>query len=649
MTEDRGQIVMKKILAKVWFFAVISCLLSPCSLNAVEFAGGTGEPNDPYQIVTAVQLIGLGEDPNLYDKHFVLMADIDLDPNLPGRRVFDQALIGEPAYRGRTRGPTEKRRPSFTGSFNGAGHIIKNLTISGEDNIGLFGATFGSVMGLGIVDAKVEGTSDVGILAGIGGGHVHSCFSTGCVKGKNDVGGLVGIVWGTIADCLSHASVNGTSSVGGLAGLNRGDIYCCYSTGQVNGEENVGGLIGSEESFGTATASSCLWDIKTSGQLESAGGLGVSATDLQDIQYLMYMGWDFRGERQNGLHESWQSQENGGYPELSIFHGFSPPILTGKGTKHEPFLISTAEELGAVQYYNLSASYRLMNDLDMDGIFWAKAVIPMFHGHFDGANHVIRKLKIFGGGSMGLFGYLSAAATVKDIGIVDAYVIGEGHSAGILVGESQAAQLTNCYSTGLVYGEDDVGGLVGINRSIIAHCYSRATVIAEGRVGGLAGSNLGGELTQCCTQGEVTGIANVGGLLGESYGNSEVNNCYSAGTVNGFVGVGGLVGVCDGGIRHSYSVSFVNGFRFLGGLIGVITNSHLDPLINSCFWDIESSGQLESDGGIGLATKKMQDINTYLAAGWDFINETSNGTEDIWWMEEGVDYPRLWWEVGAEN
>ena len=60
---------------------------------AVPFAGGTGEPNDPYQIATVQQLIGIGQDPNLLSRHFVLVADIDLDPNLPGGRVFDDALI----------------------------------------------------------------------------------------------------------------------------------------------------------------------------------------------------------------------------------------------------------------------------------------------------------------------------------------------------------------------------------------------------------------------------------------------------------------------------------------------------------------------------------------------------------------------------
>jgi hypothetical protein len=41
----------------------------------------------------------------------------------------------------------------------------------------------------------------------------------------------------------------------------------------------------------------------------------------------------------------------------------------------------------------------------------------------------------------------------------------------------------------------------------------------------------------------------------------------------------------------------------------------------------------------------MQEATTFLDAGWDFFDETENGTDDIWWITEGQDYPRLWWEL----
>ena len=55
-----------------------------------------------------------------------------------------------------------------------------------------------------------------------------------------------------------------------------------------------------------------------------------------------------------------------------------------------------------------------------------------------------------------------------------------------------------------------------------------------------------------------------------------------------------------------------------------------------------------SAGGTGLTTGEMQTAKTFLDAGWDFMHETTNGTEDIWWIREGRDYPRLWWE-GTEE
>jgi len=71
----------------------------PCQLPAyAKYSGGGGEPDDPYQIATAADLIALGESPEDYDKHFLLTAGIDLDPDLPGRKVFDKAIIASDTY-----------------------------------------------------------------------------------------------------------------------------------------------------------------------------------------------------------------------------------------------------------------------------------------------------------------------------------------------------------------------------------------------------------------------------------------------------------------------------------------------------------------------------------------------------------------------
>jgi len=63
-----------------WCIIAIGLALTGVSVASAKYSGGTGEPNDPYQIATAVDLIALGEEPNDYDKHFILTAAIDLDP-----------------------------------------------------------------------------------------------------------------------------------------------------------------------------------------------------------------------------------------------------------------------------------------------------------------------------------------------------------------------------------------------------------------------------------------------------------------------------------------------------------------------------------------------------------------------------------------
>jgi hypothetical protein len=66
-------------------------LIAVCFLSFPAYAkygGGSGTAEDPYQIATAEDLMLLGDSPEDYDKHFILTADIDLDPNLPNGKVF---------------------------------------------------------------------------------------------------------------------------------------------------------------------------------------------------------------------------------------------------------------------------------------------------------------------------------------------------------------------------------------------------------------------------------------------------------------------------------------------------------------------------------------------------------------------------------
>ena len=77
---------MCKTTMKPWIILMV-CLTLQSSALSVEFAGGTGVLNDPYLINTTEQMNTIGAEPNDWDKHFKLMADIDLSGYV-GRSVI---------------------------------------------------------------------------------------------------------------------------------------------------------------------------------------------------------------------------------------------------------------------------------------------------------------------------------------------------------------------------------------------------------------------------------------------------------------------------------------------------------------------------------------------------------------------------------
>jgi len=108
--------------------------------------------------------------------------------------------------------------------------------------------------------------------------------------------------------------------------------------------------------------------------------------------------------------------------------------------------------------------------------------------------------------------------------------------------------------------------------------------------------------------------------------------------------VGGLVGENQGSVTMSYSSASVSGVSDVGGLVGTLG---FGGVVNQSFWDTETSGQAASDGGIGMSTTEMQMVMVFLEAGWEFVGESANGTEAIWTMVDGEGYPRLAWEYRA--
>jgi len=214
----------------------------------------------------------------------------------------------------------------FTGTFLGAGHVIKNLHInrSGTDYIGLFGNVWGGMIdSLGLLDANIMADSGyvgsvvsynntgtitncyatgsvtisqgiAGGLAGWSDGTISSCFSTANVTGTDYVGGLLGVNDALASNCYAIGTVSGRNYVGGIAGDNIGTLTNCYAIGNVTGSGSyIGGIAG-----GNSISTNCYWDTLTTGCTSGYGvnsntfsGSGLTTTEMH--QSSSYSGWNF--------------------------------------------------------------------------------------------------------------------------------------------------------------------------------------------------------------------------------------------------------------------------------------------------------------------------------------------------------------------
>jgi thioredoxin len=530
-------------------------------------------------------------------------------------------------------------------------HIAGTITECHASSIVVGDEFIGGLVGVNrsaVIDCHasgdVTGDAHIGGLVGVNGDIVTHSWSRGAVSGDRHIGGLVGYNPGTISNSYSAGPVIGCESVGGLAGDSGGAVVNSHSTGPATGEDAVGGLVGHQANLGiiansysigsvnggaehvgglvgdsTGRVSASFWDTASSLQAMSDGGEGLTTPEMQDRQTFTDAGWDFVGEEEDGPCEIWQMPAGGGYPLLGSFNGYAPSDPCGEGSPDCPYLLRSPADLSLL-YHCPGGCFRLTSDIDLAEVVWPTAPIPVFFGSFEGAYHRITNMTIRGGGPFGLFAHVGQTGVVLNLRIEDTYISGKPF---------------------LLEWGDRVGALAGLNAGLVSGCYADGDIRGVDSVGLLVGENRG-VISSCCSTGDAEGYENVGGLVGANW--ADISRSYSMASVSGYVTYGGgLVGYNGYGalISNSYSTGSVSDDRYLvGGLLGWDGQND----VTGCFWDVETSGMTKSAGGVGLTTAEMQTASTFLAAGWDFVDEVENGAEDLWYMPAG-DYPRLAWEL----
>jgi hypothetical protein len=325
----------------------------------------------------------------------------------------------------------------------------------------------------------------------------------------------------------------------------------------------------------------------------------------------------------------------------------SGPFEAGDGSIEHPYQIANVDQLQDMDKA-LDAHYVLVADIDASSTHSGSGFRPIgvFTGTLDGQNHTITDLYMnHSTGPVGMFGYVAAPAKIKSVRLENVDVIGGWTATGGLAGKAIGfgASISSCQTTGTVFGYSHVGGLVGDCLCEVTDCHSSCKVTAWQYVGGLVGSYFDGQLSSSYATGSVTGKnpitdeGGVGGLVG--YGAPRIVDCYATGSVTGIhlEKIGGLFGILEGTgnpagpVSRCYSTGVVKGGNgYVGGLIGKRTAKSTRVELSA--WDVETSGQSTSAGGVGLTTKEMQDRATY-GTYWDFAH--------TWDMISGLTYPFL--------
>ncbi|HQN91490.1 MAG TPA: GLUG motif-containing protein, partial [Methanoculleus sp.] len=240
---------------------------------------------------------------------------------------------------------------------------------------------------------------------------------------------------------------------------------------------------------------------------------------------------------------------------------------------------------------------------------------------------------------------------------------------GGLIGYCYDSTITDCHAHGDVAIDPDAqyqggpnGGLVGyLYMSSAFNCSATGDVIGGWwETGALVGFGYRATVARCYASGNVSGYEHVGGLIGyyEPRADYSLEDCYATGNVvssgssTNYCSAGGLIGlwdqynlVLDGHIKNVYSTGSVSAPNLpaeaVGGLIGQIDYG-TGVVATAAYWDTETSGQAASAGGaVGKTTAEMQALATF--ANWS-IATPAEYTDEVWFIVEGEDYPRLAWQ-----
>ena len=584
---------------------------------------GAGTAESPYLIEDVDDLKLLAQKVNggeaYAGKHFKLTADIDLEKE-PWTPI------------GKLQG--EEVRP-FQGTFDGGGHQITKLKITGGSYAGLFGYTKGAdanavaviqncnvtgevngsnysggIVGNAGINTKILNCSFQGDVKGGGtcvggivgdtssGCEVSGCFVTGKVEGLQRVGGIAGNGVGKIKNCYALANVTATGvNAGGIAGYAYGvTIENCYYSGEVSAKW-AGGIAGyvSKSISGSTEIKNCVSlaeSVSGSDYVNRIAGKNEAAlTNNYAWSDTKVNNATVSADGAGGVNGADLTYAGGTLsPQFSAIFGNDSaweftedglPILKNTGgtqSAYLPLYLTKASFYGKGTAEN-PYEIRNVNDLKLlaekvNGNETANSGVTYEGKHFKLTADIDLKNEEWTPiGTMLVEEVRPFQGTFDGGGHqITNLKISNGGQYGGLFGYTEGAVIKSCNVTGEINGYNYTGGIVG---------YADANT----------------KILNCSFQGNVKGKGEGrGGIVGYMSGGGEVNRCYVIGTVTGYREVGGIAGYGVGTIKNCYALADVTAAGDNAGYnAGGIAGYAYGVTIENCYY----SGEVSASGSAG--------------------------------------------------
>ena len=562
--------------------------------TASGFAGGTGMENDPWLIENAEQLAYLAQQVNKgkdYQRvHFRLVSDLDLS--------------------GKEWTPIGTDGKIFWGGFDGGGHTITGMTITGDrDYVGLFGecknftASSSYIKSVTVRGANISGHSFVGAIAGRGA-NISDCYSIeNTICAFRCVGGVCGSLIGNISGCYNSSSVSGNSIAGGIMGsasyegnVGNGVVQYCYNIGAVTvrqQDSSVGGITGA--SADGYNISNCLNCGKITGNGKKVGGIAGST----DSNYMNFIGNCYYNSDLNnaGVGEGANdkviplttSQLCGALPEglnSAIWKEGSvdtnTAVATGTGSRFGTATgtyinLTKVAEIGETK----TASVPVYNYVTTNGDDWDIYTLITTAEEFaaigqDTANcneNYVLKNNIDVSG-----------VELRSIGNPGTPYIGKFSGDGHTISYVDMTKENDVYSSGLF-------AQIGYTQNQLSESGKVMLLAANGVIasnaeaGGICGDLSVGEIYGCSFTGTVKGYT-AGGICGNAGQNTIISQCFFAGDVQGkdsAAGICGMSGTVKDNINHCISIATIDTAKNDGYLAGITNSGDIDA--TNCYFN----------------------------------------------------------------